>query len=196
MGELQGWKKDATLFYDSIADRERREEEDKRKKAAAEKAALLEYIAKREAGDDFEKRRKQNAIDQAESDRIDRRLEDRLRRRAAKQEREEGKERGLMEIEDVRSVAYQYLLWEKNMERNELYRMQEAENNQWAKGDRFWGIILYEIEEMRLAELRQAKWEHRVEDLREMCLNVKITRPYQDEKGVFRDFEYHLPIEP
>jgi hypothetical protein len=196
LSEIQGWKKEASLFYESIADRECREEEERRRKAAEEKAALLVYIAKRESGNDFERRRKANAIEQVESDRLDRRLEDRLRRRATKLENEEAKERGYMEVEDNRSVAYQYLMWERNLERNELLRMQAAECDQWERGDRFWGIILHEIEQTRLKELRQKKWEHRVEDLREMCLNVKITRPFQDEKGVFRDFEFHLPIEP
>ena len=165
-------------------------------RAAAEKTALLEYIAKRQASDDAEQRRRRNAIEQAESDRLDRRLEDRLRRRTAKQEKEECKERELMDTEDARSVAYQFLMWEQEKEKSETCGMQLAEAEQWKRGDRFWGIILYEIEQTRLAELRQAQWEQRVSDLREMCLNVKITRPYKDEKGVFRDFEYHLPIDP
>ena len=194
--ELKDWKQEASVYYDSIAEREQREAEERQRKAAAEKAALLEYIAKRNASNIAEKRRRQNAIEQAEADRVDRRLEDRLRRRAAKLEREEAKETSLMELEDARSVAYQFLIWERNMEKNELMRMKEAENQQWKKGDRFWGLILYEIEQTRLAELRQMRWEQRVQDLREMCLNVKITRPFHDEKGVFRDFEYHLPIDP
>lgn len=194
--EINAWKNDAVVHYNSIAERERHEAEERRRTAAAEKAALLEYVARRQASNDAEKRNRKNAIEQAEADRVDRRLEERLRRRAAKQEKEESKEMTLMYFEDSRSVAYQFLIWERSMEKMELERMRNAEDEQWSRGDRFWGIILHEIEQMRLEELRQAQWNRRVEELREMCLNVKITRPFRDEKGVFKDFEYHLPIEP
>lgn len=196
MSELQAWKKESSRFYNSIAERERTEAIERARKAGAEKEALIEYVARKQASDEVEKRRRRNAIEQAEADRLDRRLEDRLRRRAEKIQTEEAKERTLMGVEDIRSVAYLFLMREREIEGNELRRMELAERDQWAKGDRFWGIVLYEIEQVRLAELKQALWEQRVADLREMCLNVKITRPYRDEKGVFRDFEYHLPIEP
>lgn len=195
MRSLTNWKSKAVEFYNSIEERERREAEEARQRAAAEKLQLLEYMANRKATYDFSRKKKQNDIEQAEADRLDRRLEEKLRRKVAKQQRQEQYENSMVVLEDERSKKHEFYVKERALEAGELRRMQMAEVDQFSKGDRFWGIINHDIYMTRLEEMRKAAWENRVDNLREMCLNVKVTRPFADEKGVFRDFLHKLPID-
>jgi hypothetical protein len=195
MKSITNWKSKAVDFYNSIEEREKREAEEARRRATEEKLRLLEYMANRKATYEYSRKKQQNDIEQAEADRLDRRLEEKLRRKVAKQQRQEQYENCLMVLEDERSKKHEFYVWERSLEAGERKRMQLAEDDQLSKGDRFWGIINHEIYMTRLEEMKKAAWESRVDDLREMCLNVKITRPFADEKGVFRDFLHKLPID-
>ena len=99
-----------------------------------------------------------------------------------------------MEFEDARSKAHEFWVWERALEAGELERMRMEEDSHYNKNDRFFGLINEEIKLTRLEEIRQARWQKKVDDMREMCLNVKVTRPYQDEKGIFKDFIHKRPI--
>lgn len=192
--ELEKFKKEAVAFDDKVTAKERRLAAEARAKAEEEYRATLAYLADQRSKEIARQTVKEMTDAHEEEQRLIARRAFKARCRAEKIAKQEGVERGLMDLEDKRSVAYQFFMWETAQITRERHEMAGEEALQWSKGDRFFGIIAHQLEMHRQAELKHAAWMREVDRWREMCVNVDITKPFRDEKNKFLDFEFHLPI--
>jgi len=126
------------------------------------------------------------AAEIAERERVEKRRMDREARRHARITEAECRSREEMAIEDELSAKYRLYLWEQHRIQCELKEMAAAEAEQ-TKIDRFWGIPTYlrwlKEEEAR----RKREYDLKVANLREICIHVRVTRPFADEVGKFRE---------
>lgn len=183
---LQTWKRDAADVQAEVL--ELRREKNRREKARREKerqellaAADLVDIVK-ERNDIIKKRH----ADLAEEERLRKRREDRTENRKRKVAAMEKKNREEMLVEDFRSHRHEFYMWEQQRLRCEREGMLAAEKEQ-TRVDSFWGIPT-EIRRLKEEERRRRReFEARVKLMREVCIQVGVTRPFTWEHGEFRD---------
>jgi hypothetical protein len=192
--QLQQFKAEAIRFDNKVTEKERRLAAEARAKADEEYRATLVFLADQRSKEIARRTVKEMTDAHEEEQRLIARRAMKARCRAERIAKQEEVERGLMESEDKRSVAYQFYMWELAQIARERHDMDAQETLQLSKGDRFFGIISHQLELNRLAELKHKAWMRDVDRWREMCVNVEITKPFRDEKNKFLDFEFHLPI--
>jgi len=131
-------------------------------------------------------RLKQRLRELKEEERIQKRLQDKAAMAAYRVELIRRQNNDFMKLEDARS--HKFRLYEQECERmmRERYWMQQCEVEQTLV-DRFWGIPtevrrLKEREERRRWEMRQ-----RVDQMRAVCMQIRILKPYSWEQGKYRD---------
>lgn len=181
------------MLYQGYLENERAKKEREDADRAKEVASLQAYVAEKLYL--AEKRRKDKLRDeeQAEEDRLLARRLDRHMRRAEKIAQMEREENMLMREEDARSHAERYFQKEQAIIRRELAGMRLEESKQTAI-DVFWGIPTYIVSMKNKMSDDKKRWKHQVDELRKMCIEVKVTRPFEWEYGLFRDRVTNLPI--
>ena len=138
------------------------------------------YLGSRQA------RLRDREAEQREEDRILERRRQRELRREARLAREEAAARDMMALEDQRSWQMRYDEKERVIIERELANMRCAEAQQTVI-DSFWGIPTH-IRDMKNKESQQRQqWRGRVDELRHMCVEVGIIKPFSWEKGKYRD---------
>ena len=121
--------------------------------------------------------------------RIEGRAADRMERKRLRIKGYETAETVRMEREDRLSTAARELQWERESEERERSTMERWEYSQTHTSitdnsilfDRFWGLDAYGnvLEDARLK--RQAAWASRTEELRKLCVQIKLIKPYSEE---------------
>ena len=126
--------------------------------------------------------------------RVDSRAADKIERKRLRIQGYEEAEREKMEKEDVLSSATRE--WEREKEREEIERvsMEHCEHHQTHTSvqegsllfDRYWGLDAYRdmLEEARRRQL--AAWSSKAEELRKMCVQIKLIQPYSEEVTMAR----------
>jgi len=129
---------------------------------------------------------KRRAAAIAEEERLQQRANEKAAIAALRQEMIRRRNAQDMYLEDIRSHKLRFYNWEQDRIRCELAEMKMAEREQTLI-DKFWGIPTYILREKEEAERRRLEWQLQVDSMREMCLQVKIMRPFDWEVGKFRD---------
>ena len=121
--------------------------------------------------------------------RLDSRAADRLERKRIRFAGYEAAEREKMEREDVLSSAARELQWVREREERERASMERCEYQQTHTSvqeesllfDRYWGVDAYQdmLDEARRRQLDA--WSSRAEELRKLCVQIKIIKPYSEE---------------
>ena len=108
--------------------------------------------------------------------------------------REEEAARKTMAAQDDFSWRLRFLMLETKLIDQELQLMRQEERDQTSV-DVFWGLETFEKKQkIELANLK-SDYDARVEGFRKLCIEIKITRPFQWEpRGKFRDRVTGLPI--
>jgi hypothetical protein len=187
--QLTEWKTETVLNYEAWQQDQRRIQQENRFAKHIHCDELKQYVDSRLKQLTRAYQRFQLTVECMEENRIAQREAERNQRRNMRIAGYEAYERECMYLED--QLSHQRRFFEEEMCRIQRERqdMLHCYVEQCSKEDRFWGLDDALRKKLAQEAQERALWEAKVAMLRDTCIRVKVTRPFEDEvrKKVFRD---------
>jgi hypothetical protein len=180
------WKQQTAYLHKNYLEKKAAEEREAAERRTRECQQLNKFIADQMYMFGKAARQRANDAEQAEEDRLAARAAAKEKRRQARFAAEEKRQRELMCTEDRRSFRMRYFEYERHAREREMHEMALEEEKQ-TRIDRFWGIPTAIRNAKNLQMQGERDWRGAVDELRALCMQVKVLRPYPSEYGHYRD---------
>jgi len=192
---LTEWKEKGEMGHEEHLRRVERLAREKREKEKSVFEERVDYVGQRIRDINRRNMRERRHREQAEVDRVEKRAEDRIQRKHKRLAGYEARERAHMSYEDEQGWWSRYFAKEAAIAARERENMFNEECEQTAV-DNFWGLFTQAMREQQLRELRQKKYEEKVESMRVKCVQSYIIKPYEWEAKdkTIHDFFTDKPI--
>ena len=184
--KLVAWKKKAIKIDNQITKKEIEIESKQKQQREKEFNDLIEAVEELDRKRIWNAKQKMRELEKLEEERLLKRSQDKATAGALRLEMIRRKNVEDMTKEDIRSMKMKLYNWEQACIQRDRLGM-EAEERKQTKIDRFWGIPT-EIRRLKEeAERRRMEMKRQVDLMREVCIQIRVTRPFSWEYGKFRE---------